>query len=271
MIVEAQFREHFQLAHATPQYAALLAAVPTELVASSERLAGLVALLSAAVEKAFAEQALPLPPWRRRKSVLSKWGLDERSVPGERGSRCTCMCTVEKCAGLSVVPARWLSAHGARFGFRVSLWGRLLSAPTAGVSVLLSTVSAVHDAGLFNTREASNTDRWQVVDATCIALLQVTRRCSVRPTSVRGGRCSCRCRSRARCAIRCAAPPPTRPPLRRRHAPSHASPLHPARAHPVVVMGQMMFASPMLCFDHHACVCTGVWVRLCLQAHHWAS
>ena len=112
VVVEAQFREHFQLAHATPQYAALLAAAPAELVASSERLAGLVALLSAAVEKAFAEQALPLPPWRRRKSVLSKWGLDERALPGARAAEALCsQCVpyITRCLGIwcAAFPVSW--------------------------------------------------------------------------------------------------------------------------------------------------------------------
>jgi hypothetical protein len=75
VVVEAQFREHFQLAHATPAFAQLLAAAPAELVATRARLAQLVQLLSGAVAEAFAAQGLPLPPWRKPKSVLSKWGL----------------------------------------------------------------------------------------------------------------------------------------------------------------------------------------------------
>jgi uncharacterized protein (TIGR01615 family) len=75
VIVEAQFREHFAIAHPTPAYAVLLAAAPAEFVGSSERLAALAELLSAGVAVAFREQGLPLPPWRRAKSLLSKWAL----------------------------------------------------------------------------------------------------------------------------------------------------------------------------------------------------
>jgi uncharacterized protein (TIGR01615 family) len=83
MIVEAQFREHFAIAHSTPGYAMLLAAAPTEFVGTKERLTGLVELLSAALASAFRDQGLPLPPWRRVRSVLSKWALGQQGF-GER-------------------------------------------------------------------------------------------------------------------------------------------------------------------------------------------
>ena len=75
MIVEPQLREHFRIAHSTHTYDALLAAAPAEFVGGPGRLAAIVEVLSSAVAVAFKDQSLPLPPWRRAKSVLSKWGL----------------------------------------------------------------------------------------------------------------------------------------------------------------------------------------------------
>ena len=75
VIVEPNLREHFSIASATPAYRRLLAAAPGEFVGSVSRLAALVELLSEGVRAAFAEQCLPLPPWRRAKSVMSKWGM----------------------------------------------------------------------------------------------------------------------------------------------------------------------------------------------------
>ena len=75
VIVEPNFREHFSIASATPAYRRLLAAAPGEFVGSVSRLAAIVELLSEGVRAAFAEQGLPLPPWRRAKSVMSKWGM----------------------------------------------------------------------------------------------------------------------------------------------------------------------------------------------------
>ena len=84
VIVEPNFREHFSIASATPAYRRLLAATPGEFVGSVSRLAALVELLSEGVRGAFAEQGLPLPPWRRAKSVMSKWGMGPHAHGGPR-------------------------------------------------------------------------------------------------------------------------------------------------------------------------------------------
>ena len=75
IVVEQNFRENFSIASATPAYERLLAAAPGEFAGSVSRLAAIVELLSEGVKRAFAEQGLPLPPWRRAKSVMSKWGM----------------------------------------------------------------------------------------------------------------------------------------------------------------------------------------------------
>ena len=75
LVVEQDFREHFSIASATPAYRRLLGAAPGEFAGSVSRLAAIVELLSEGVKRAFAEQGLPLPPWRRAKSVMSKWGM----------------------------------------------------------------------------------------------------------------------------------------------------------------------------------------------------
>ena len=75
IVVEQNFREHFSIASATPAYRRMLAAAPGEFVGSVSRLAAIVELLSDGVKRAFADQGLPLPPWRRSKSVMSKWGM----------------------------------------------------------------------------------------------------------------------------------------------------------------------------------------------------
>ena len=75
VVVEPHFKENFSIASATPAYRRLLGAAPGEFVGSVSRLAAIVELLSEGVKRAFAEQGLPLPPWRRAKSVMSKWGM----------------------------------------------------------------------------------------------------------------------------------------------------------------------------------------------------
>ena len=85
IVVEQNFREHFSIASSTPAYRRLLAAAPGEFAGSVSRLAAIVELLSDGVKRAFAEQGLPLPPWRRAKSVMSKWGMGP-NAHGEKPS-----------------------------------------------------------------------------------------------------------------------------------------------------------------------------------------
>ena len=88
IVVEQNFRENFSIASATPAYQRLLAAAPGEFAGSVSRLAAIVELLSEGVKRAFAEQGLPLPPWRRAKSVMSKWGMGPNAHGGTLSSRC---------------------------------------------------------------------------------------------------------------------------------------------------------------------------------------
>lgn len=73
VIVDPRFREQFQIAHATPRYDRILAAAPTEMIASSDRLANIVEILCGEMATAFAETGTPLPPWRQTSAMLSKW------------------------------------------------------------------------------------------------------------------------------------------------------------------------------------------------------
>ena len=103
VVVEPHFRENFSIASATPTYRRLLGAAPGEYVGSVSRLAAIVELLSEGVKRAFAEQGLPLPPWRRAKSVMSKWGMGPHAQ-GESLIFFTAVQPVEK--GLLLPPWR---------------------------------------------------------------------------------------------------------------------------------------------------------------------
>ena len=77
IVVEPDLVPHFVIAQPTPRYAALLAAAPPEFVGPPTRMAALVDTLAGGAAAAFEEQGLPLPPWRRAKSLRSKWGLPD--------------------------------------------------------------------------------------------------------------------------------------------------------------------------------------------------
>lgn len=74
-IIEPRCREQFQLVHATPAYQQVLGRVPEVFVGSPRRLYNLVDALAPCVAEAFAANSTPLPPWRRKLSMLTKWNL----------------------------------------------------------------------------------------------------------------------------------------------------------------------------------------------------
>ena len=74
-IIEPRCREQFQLVHATPSYQEVLGKVPEVFVGSPRRLYNLVDALAPCVAEAFAANSTPLPPWRRKLSMLTKWNL----------------------------------------------------------------------------------------------------------------------------------------------------------------------------------------------------
>lgn len=73
LVVEPRFREQFAIAHPTAEYEALLQAVPACFVGSVANLESIVKLLCEQMVAAFKIQGLPVPPWRTRQALLSKW------------------------------------------------------------------------------------------------------------------------------------------------------------------------------------------------------
>jgi hypothetical protein len=63
----------FEIAHTTPRYSRILAAVGPEIVSSQDRLNKAVEILCAEMARAFCESGTPLPPWRQYAAMLSKW------------------------------------------------------------------------------------------------------------------------------------------------------------------------------------------------------
>eukprot|EP00955_Chlamydomonas_euryale_P114478 366279-Chlamydomonas_euryale.AAC.3 len=89
IVVDVRFREQFEVPKPTAAYAALLARAPRVFVGSLFALLQAGMELAAGLEASFAEAGLPLPPWRRRDVLLSKWAsaaavgtAGGRSAPG---------------------------------------------------------------------------------------------------------------------------------------------------------------------------------------------
>eukprot|EP00803_Ostreobium_quekettii_P009508 evm.model.scf_504EXC.1 EVM.evm.TU.scf_504EXC.1 scf_504EXC:8261-9930(-) len=73
LIVEPAFRDAFVIGEQTPRYREVLALVPDEFVGPKGRLLELVRLLCKEMELAFVASGRAVPPWRRFKSVASRW------------------------------------------------------------------------------------------------------------------------------------------------------------------------------------------------------
>ena len=78
IIIDPFFREQFEVPVASSRYASLVGALPAVYVGTQEHLIPLVELMCEEMSRAFVEAGSLLPPWRRTKSMLSKW-LPRRS------------------------------------------------------------------------------------------------------------------------------------------------------------------------------------------------
>ena len=88
LVVDVEFKAQFEVAQKTPTYESLLDAMEAEFVGSEAKLHVIVQLLCKEMAAAFQELGQATPPWRRSKSMLSKWcpRKSEDQPPAENGS-----------------------------------------------------------------------------------------------------------------------------------------------------------------------------------------
>ena len=77
LVVDLNFRDAFTQAKSRPWYDALMAAVPQDFVGSLHDLTFVAGVMAAAGRLLFRQLALPLPPWREPRAVLSRWVASE--------------------------------------------------------------------------------------------------------------------------------------------------------------------------------------------------
>ena len=73
LIVDIDFRSHFQLARPAPWYAHLSTRLPAVFVGPQDKLRKAVALLCSASHRSLRESGLHVPPWRRSSYMQAKW------------------------------------------------------------------------------------------------------------------------------------------------------------------------------------------------------
>lgn len=73
VIVEPRFKDQFVIANPTKTYEELLELIPDAFVGSLTDLMAAVDVVCKEMRAAFLATGRPLPPWRRKKSLASKW------------------------------------------------------------------------------------------------------------------------------------------------------------------------------------------------------
>ena len=76
LIVDIDFRSHFELARPTQSYKKLVDTLPSIFVGTEERLGNVVSLLCSAAKQSLKENGLHIPPWRKANYMLPKWLSD---------------------------------------------------------------------------------------------------------------------------------------------------------------------------------------------------
>ncbi|XP_059452890.1 uncharacterized protein LOC132183580 [Corylus avellana] len=82
LIVDIDFRSHFELARPTATYKEITNTIPCVFVGTEEKLKNIISLLCSAAEQSLKDRGLHIPPWRKATYMQSKWlSQDCKKVP----------------------------------------------------------------------------------------------------------------------------------------------------------------------------------------------
>jgi uncharacterized protein (TIGR01615 family) len=73
VVIEPSFRDHFAVARPSKKYQKFYDSIPEVFVGSRQNLRKAVDLICEEIKRSFAEGNLPVPAWRKHKSLVSKW------------------------------------------------------------------------------------------------------------------------------------------------------------------------------------------------------
>ncbi|XP_062159752.1 uncharacterized protein LOC133867086 isoform X2 [Alnus glutinosa] len=73
LIVDIDFRSHFELARPTATYKELTNTIPSVFVGTEEKLKKIISLLCSAAGQSLKQRGLHIPPWRKASYMQSKW------------------------------------------------------------------------------------------------------------------------------------------------------------------------------------------------------
>uniref|UniRef100_A0A0D9V5K5 Plant-specific domain TIGR01615 family protein n=1 Tax=Leersia perrieri TaxID=77586 RepID=A0A0D9V5K5_9ORYZ len=104
VVVELSFRAEFEVARASAEYRALVAALPELFVGRADHLRGVVKAMCAAAKQCMKENNMHMGPWRKHKYMQSKW-----------------LCTPERAAAAAAAAPVTVGSPEKQTKFRASM------------------------------------------------------------------------------------------------------------------------------------------------------
>ncbi|XP_059666253.1 uncharacterized protein LOC132312051 [Cornus florida] len=101
LIIDIDFRSHFEIARAVESYDRILNSLPVVYVGSLTKLKQFLQVMAEAARSSLKQNSMPLPPWRSLAYLQAKWHspYQRQFNPDEQKSNTTLPCEHEQCNG----------------------------------------------------------------------------------------------------------------------------------------------------------------------------
>ncbi|GKV28442.1 hypothetical protein SLEP1_g37501 [Rubroshorea leprosula] len=101
LIIDVDFRSHFEIARAVDSYDRILNLLPVVYVGSLTTLKQFLPIMVEASHSSLKQNSMPLPPWRSLAYLQAKWNssYQRQSTPGEKNLTCTNFPGHKQCHG----------------------------------------------------------------------------------------------------------------------------------------------------------------------------
>ncbi|RRT73808.1 hypothetical protein B296_00013526 [Ensete ventricosum] len=100
LIIDIDFRSHFEIARAVESYDAILSSLPVVFVGSCSRLKQILQVMADAAKFSLDLNLMPLPPWRSLAYLQAKWcSKYERKHNVDKKNQQTCSSDHRRCVG----------------------------------------------------------------------------------------------------------------------------------------------------------------------------
>jgi uncharacterized protein (TIGR01615 family) len=101
LIIDIDFRSHFEIARAVDSYDRILNSLPVIYVGSLSRLKQFLQIMVEAARSSLKQNSMPLPPWRSLAYLQAKWQspYERQFNPEEQKISKTCFVDHKQCSG----------------------------------------------------------------------------------------------------------------------------------------------------------------------------